>query len=43
MKDFEEGGMSRDDLKQAIHSLIIDDSIYSNTTNLPNVLDSRWV
>lgn len=43
LEDFNAQKVSREDIKNLIYSLIIDDSIYKKTRNLPNVLDSRWV
>jgi hypothetical protein len=43
LEDFEAKKTNRDDIKDLINSLIIKNSIYRKTTNLDNVLDTRWV
>jgi hypothetical protein len=43
LEDFEAKKTNRDDVKDLINSLIIKNSIYRKTTNLDNVLDTRWV
>ena len=35
--------LTRDDIKKLINVLITNDSIYRQTTNLPNVVDTRWI
>lgn len=43
LEDFTNQNLTRQDIKNFIDSLIIKDSIYKNTRNLPNVSDNRWV
>ena len=35
--------VTREDLEDLMFALITNSSIYGNTTNLPNALDSRWI
>jgi hypothetical protein len=43
LEDSDMKDLTRDDVKNLINNLITKDSIYRQTTNLPNVADSRWV
>ena len=43
LDDFSAKKTSREDIKNLIDILIINDSIYKKTRDLPNVLDSRWI
>ncbi len=43
LEDFSNQNLTRQDIKDFIDYLIIDDSIYKNTRNLPNVSDNRWI
>ena len=40
--DFNEKKLTRLDIVNVINSLIANDKIYKNTTNIPSVLDLRW-
>lgn len=42
LEDFDNGKLVREDIENLIRFLITDDLIYTRTTNLPNVFDSRW-
>ncbi|MBR4634273.1 hypothetical protein IKO50_05010 [bacterium] len=43
MEDFNNQKLTRQDIKNFIDTLIIKDSIYKNTRNLPNISDNRWI
>ena len=42
LEDFGSGKTTREDISNLVKYLIVDDSIYSKTVNLPNAFDSRW-
>ena len=43
LEDFNDKKLTRQDIQDLIDSLIIDDSIYKKTTNLPNIANNRRV
>ena len=43
LEDFNDKKLTRQDIQDLIDSLIINDSIYRKTTNLPNIANNRWV
>ena len=43
LEDFNNQKLTRQDIKNFIDTLIIKDSIYKNTRNLPNISDNRWI
>ncbi len=43
LDDFNNQNLKRQDIKNFMNTLIISDSIYKNTRNLPNVLDNKWI
>ena len=43
LEDFSSKKLSRTDIKNLIDYLITKDSIYRNTTDIPNAVDLRWV